>query len=110
MEMNVENTKAVTFSRLPSSTQIKMQQKQQENLECFNNMCSVITNGARCRPETKCRIVMIKAAFDQQGSLFTSKLDINVRKKLVKCYICNTDFYGAESLILRKVDQKYAWK
>jgi hypothetical protein len=39
--------------------------------------------------------------------LFTSKLDLNVRKKLVKCYIWSIALYGAETWILRKVDQKY---
>jgi hypothetical protein len=39
--------------------------------------------------------------------LFTSKLDLNVRKKLVKCYIWSIALYGAESWIIRKVDQKY---
>jgi hypothetical protein len=34
-------------------------------------------------------------------------MDFNLRKKLVKCYIWNTAFYGAESWTLRKVDQKY---
>jgi hypothetical protein len=39
--------------------------------------------------------------------LFTSKLDLNLRKKLVKCYILSMALYGAENWTLRKVDQKY---
>jgi hypothetical protein len=30
---------------------------------------------------------MTKAAFNKKKTLFTSKLDFNLRKKLVKCYI-----------------------
>ena len=30
---------------------------------------------------------MAKAAFSKQETLFTSKLDFNLSKKLVKCYI-----------------------
>jgi hypothetical protein len=37
----------------------------------------------------------------------TSKLDLNLRKKLVKCYIWSIPLYGAENWMLRKVDQKY---
>ena len=33
------------------------------------------------------RIVMAKAAFKKNSTLFTSILDLNFRKKLVKCYI-----------------------
>jgi len=38
---------------------------------------------------------------------FTSELDLNLRKKLVKCYICSTALYGAEIWTIRKVGQKY---
>jgi hypothetical protein len=50
---------------------------------------------------------MAKAAFNKKKTLFTSKLDLNLRKELVKCYICSVAFYGAEMWTLRKADQKY---
>jgi hypothetical protein len=37
----------------------------------------------------------------------TSKLDLNLRKELVKCYIWSTAWYGAGTGTLRKVYQKY---
>ena len=64
-------------------------------------------NDARCTREIKPRIAVKKAEFDKMGTLFTSKLDFNLRKKLVKCYIWSTAFYGAENWTFRKVDQKY---
>jgi len=48
-----------------------------------------------------------KAAFNKKKALFTSKLDINFRKKLFMCYIWSTALYGAENWTLRKIDQKY---
>jgi hypothetical protein len=39
--------------------------------------------------------------------LFTSKLDLNLRKKLVKCYIWRIALYGVDTWTLRNVDQKY---
>jgi len=33
----------------------------------------------------KCRIAMAKAAFNKKWALFTSTLDLELRKKLVKC-------------------------
>jgi hypothetical protein len=51
---------------------------------------------------------MAKAAFNKKKkTLFTSKLDLNLRKKLVKCYIWSIVLYGAETWRLWKVDQKY---
>jgi hypothetical protein len=53
----------------------------------------------------KYRIAMTKAAFNnKKKNLFTSKLDLNLKKKLVKCYI---DLYGAATWTVRKIDQKY---
>jgi hypothetical protein len=39
--------------------------------------------------------------------LFTSTLDLELRKKLVKCYIWSIALYGAETWTLRAVDQKH---
>jgi len=50
---------------------------------------------------------MTKAAFNKKKTLFTSKLDLNLRKKLVKCYICSMALYGAETWTLRAADQKH---
>ena len=49
---------------------------------------------------------MAKAAFNKKKNLFTSKLDLNVRKKLVKFYVWSMALYGAETLTLRRTDQK----
>jgi len=40
---------------------------------------------------------MEKAAFSKKKTLFTSKLDLNLRKKLIKCYIWSMALYGAET-------------
>jgi hypothetical protein len=51
---------------------------------------------------------MAKAAFKKKKkNLFTSKLDLNLRKKTVKCYVWTIAFYGAETWKLRKADRKW---
>jgi hypothetical protein len=67
----------------------------------------MIANDTRCTREIKTRISMEKAAFNKKRTLFTSKLDLELRKKLAKCYIWNIALYGAETWALRKLDQKY---
>jgi hypothetical protein len=64
--------------------------KEQENVEYFNYLVSMITNYAKCTHEIKSRIDMAKAVFNRKMALFTSKLDINLKQKLVKCYIWST--------------------
>jgi hypothetical protein len=50
---------------------------------------------------------MAKAAFNKKRTLFTSTLDLELKKKLVKCYIWIIVLYGAETWTLRAVEQKH---
>ena len=50
---------------------------------------------------------MAKAAFNKKRALFTSTLVLELRKKLVKCYIWSIALYGAETWTLQSVDQKH---
>jgi hypothetical protein len=52
----------------------------------------MLTNDGRFTFEIKSRIAMIKAAFNKKRALFTSKTDLELRKKLVKCYILSTAY------------------
>jgi hypothetical protein len=67
----------------------------------------MITDDVRYTREIKARTVVGKAAFNWQKTLSTNKLDLNLRKKPVKCYTWSIALYGAETWTLRKVDQKY---
>jgi hypothetical protein len=67
----------------------------------------MLTNDGRCTCEIESRIATAKAAFNKKKTLFTGKLDLNLRKKLVKCYIWSMALYGAETWTLRAADQKY---
>ena len=60
-----------------------------------------------CTCEIKCRTAMVKAAFHKKRALFTNTLDLEPRKKLVKCYIWSIALYGDETWTLRAVDQKH---
>jgi len=50
---------------------------------------------------------MAKAAFNKKRTLFTSILDLELRKKLVKCYVWSIALYGAETWMLRSMDQAH---
>ena len=67
----------------------------------------IATNDGICTCEIKCRTAMAKAAFNNKRALFTSMWDLELSKKLVKCYIWSIALYGAETWTLRAVDQKH---
>jgi hypothetical protein len=78
--------KIIRISRQPSPIQNMISQTQTENVEYFNYLGSTITNNARCTQEITPWNAMAKAGFKKKKTLFTINLDLNFRKKLVKCY------------------------
>jgi len=66
----------------------------------------MLTNDGRCTCEIKSRIAMARAAFNKKKVLFTSTLDLELRKKLVKCYIWGRALYGVDTWMLQAVGQK----
>ena len=107
MTMNVEKTNIIRISRQPFLVKIMLYQKQLENVESFKYFGSVLTNYGICTCKIIFRIAMAKAAFNKKKALFTSTLDLELRKKLVKRYIWSIALYGAETWTLRAVDQKH---
>jgi len=99
-------TKVMRISRQPFPVKIMIDQKQLENVESFKLLGSILTNYGRCTCEIKYRIAMAKAAVNKRA-LFTSILDLELRKKLVKCYIGSISLYGVETWTLRTVDKKH---
>jgi hypothetical protein len=81
-------------------------QKELKTTGYLNYFGTMVTNDARCTRKNKCRITITKAAFNRKN-LFISKLDLNLRKKLVRWYIWSTTIYGAETWTLRTADYKH---
>jgi hypothetical protein len=80
IEMNVEKVKVMRITSEPHPLHIMRNQKQLENMEYFNYLGGMITSDARCEGKIKSRIAMAKAAFNRKKTLFTRKLDLNLRK------------------------------
>jgi hypothetical protein len=53
------------------------------------------------------RIVITKEAFNRKISLLSSKLNIELRKKFVRCYVWSIALYGSETWTLSKLEWEY---
>jgi hypothetical protein len=95
------------ISRQPLPVKIMIDQKQLKNVESFEYLGNILTNDRRCTCEIKCRIAMAKAALNKMRTLFTSTLNLELKKKLVKCYVWSIALYDAETSTLRAVDEKH---
>jgi hypothetical protein len=60
----------------------------------------MITSDAKRTHDIKHRIVTAKATFNKK--LLHQQIGLYLRKKLKKCYIWSTRFYGADTCTLRK--------
>jgi hypothetical protein len=107
MGMSVEKTQVLRIPRQPFPVQTMIHQNQLENVKYFNCFGSMITNDARCTREIKSRIANAKSALNNKKTLFTGKLESDLRKKLVKCYIWNRALQSAETWAFWEADQKY---
>jgi hypothetical protein len=101
-----KKTKVIKISRQLFPVKLMTYQKQLENVECFKYLGSILTNDGRFTCEIKSSIAMAKSAFNKKRDLLTAKMELELRKKLVKCYIWSIPLYGAETWTLQAVDQK----
>jgi hypothetical protein len=65
-------------------------QKQVDNVEYFKYLGSMKANDPRCTAEIKSRIATAKAAFNRANHLFSSKLDVSLRKRVMQCQFRST--------------------
>jgi hypothetical protein len=65
-----------------------------EEVEYFNYLGSIKAIYESCTREIESSIATTKAAFNKKA-LFSSKLDLNLRKKVAECYIWSVALYGA---------------
>jgi hypothetical protein len=106
MEINVAKANIMKISRQPSPVQNMTDQIQPKNAKYFNYLGSMITDDAKCTREITSRIAMAKSAFNMRKVLYSRQPDLNVKKKLAKCYIWSRALYGAENWTHRKVNQR----
>ena len=83
MEMNVEKP---DFKQL-NQAQIVNRLKTTGECGIFQPFGYPGTYYARCTCEIKSRIAIVKAAINKKNTLFTRKHDLNLRNKLLKCYV-----------------------
>jgi hypothetical protein len=67
----------------------------------------MITNDAACTCEIISKTASSKAALNKEKTLFVSKLGLELRKKLVNCYIRSIALYCAGTWTLPKIEQNY---
>ena len=83
--------------------QIKVNNRELKEVYHFKYLGSVLTRDGYCTREIKMRIAIVKEAFKRKMSLLTSKLNIELKKKLVRCYVLEHCFIWRRDLDTKKI-------
>jgi hypothetical protein len=73
--------------------QIKVNNRELKKVYYFKYLESLLTRDSYCTREIKITIAIGKEAFNRKISLLISKLNIELRKKLVRCYVWSIALY-----------------
>ena len=76
--------------------QIIVNNRELKEVDHFKYLESVLTRDGYGTSEIKMRIAIAKEAFNRKMSLLTSKLSIELKKKLVRCCVWSIALYGSD--------------
>ena len=82
MEINIDKSQGMRVSRSNESLQIKVNNRELREVDHFKYRGSVLTRNGYCKREIKMRIAIAKESFNRKMSPLTSKLNIELKKKL----------------------------
>ena len=105
LEINIRKTKIMIISRanITPKADIYVNGEKLEQVESYSYLGHLITEDGRCEKEIKRRIGIAKNSFNNMKQIFLSKqISVDLKKRMVKCYIYSTLLYGAETWTLNK--------
>jgi len=71
----------------------------------FRYLGSLITEDGYCEKEIGSRIGMAKKIFQDKKKLFTGKMNLELKERIVKCLLMSVTLYAAETWTLTQVDR-----
>jgi len=83
----------------------KLDGQQIEQVREFRYLGSLISEDGYCEKEIASRIGMAKKVFHYKRKLFTGKMNLELKKRIVKCLVWSVATYTAETWTLREADR-----
>ena len=100
MEIDIDRSQVMRVSRSNESLQIKVGNRELKEVDHFIYLGSLLMRNGYCAKEIKMRIVITKEIFNRKMPLLTSKINIELKKKLVSCCVWSINLYGSETWTL----------
>ena len=106
MKINKNKTKTMAIGRKPKKLDMRIKDESVELVDSFKYLGCHVSSNLNCCQEVMQKIAMAKEAFNRKRSIFCRPLEKELRKRLVKCFVWIVALYGAETLTLRRNEQK----
>ncbi|VVC42051.1 Hypothetical protein CINCED_3A009450 [Cinara cedri] len=110
MKINIKKTKILISSRREEerlrTTNIAIDNESLQQVQEYKYLESLITAEGTSKKEIVSRINQAKCAFNKKKNLFTPRrIDINIRKNLIKTYVWSVVLYGSENWTIAKAEK-----
>jgi len=83
-----------------------MDGQQIAQVQDFRYLGSLISGDGYCEKEIVSRIGMAKKIFHDKTKLFTGKMNLELKKKIIKCLVWSVATYAVKIWTLREIDRK----
>jgi Reverse transcriptase (RNA-dependent DNA polymerase). len=103
-EINIDNSQVMGVSRSIESSRIKVGNRELKEVGRFKYLGSELIRDGYFTREIKTIIAIANEALNRKIS---SKLNIELRKKLVRSYVLSIELYVSETWTVRKLERKY---
>jgi len=77
-----------------------------EQVSQFRYLGSLISEDGYCTKETRSRIEMAMKVFMEKNKLFTGKMNLELKKRIMKCLVWSVALYAAETWTLTQTDRR----
>ena len=93
-----------TFGSRPKKTKVMcISRKGNNKLKIY--VGSLISDDGYCRKEIWSRIEMVRKVFMEKKKLFTGKMNLELKKKIMKCLVWSVALYAAEMWTLTQTER-----
>ena len=75
-----------------------------EQVSQFRYLGSLISEDGYCTKEIRSRIDMAKRLFMEKMNLFTDKMNLELKKRIMKCLVWSVALYAAETWTLTQTE------
>lgn len=108
LSLNIKKTKVMLISKTtPNFREIYVHGEAIERVRKYNYLGTSINENNESSEEIKIRIEKARAIFTRMKRVFTARdLSLEIKVRLVRCYILSVLFYGMETWTLKKADTK----